>query len=383
VSKDSKGGKGPATLEQIRKKIRARYERPVVVYQDDVAQVPIYKTRFPKLNALLGGGIPGGAIIEIYGPEDSCKSTLAMALAADIQQQAPEKKKHVELANYERRQPWRWWRTLGLDTSKENFTQLMPRSLEEGMGDTLQLVETGSVCAVVIDSVFAAGSREGREAVKAWSDPKAKKASLGVEARKWGEAWTAIVPVLQDTDTVAIAVNQIRDVIDTSFARAKPGMEKPTTTPRGRALKFYSWLRLEARARNLDPERFPGVDGRHVRLKVIKNGVNDAARGRVELDLVRGEGFDLVGDLIDFSLESGAITASGSWYYVEGKRVANGQEKLRRVILEHPNIRAWLEKRSNEHLASSKSDAIALENEEVASKNEHEEPSGDVGDDHR
>lgn len=352
--KERKPKADPNSLEAIRAKIRARYERPTIVYETDTIKVPIYRTRFPKLNAMLGGGIPGGAIIEIYGPEDSCKTSFALALAADIQKGAAKDKDHVILNNFERRTPWRWWRHLGLDTSPEKFTHALPKSLEEGVGDSLSMIETGRICCMLIDSVFAAGSREGREAVKAWADPKAKKASLGVEARKWGEAWTALTPALQDTDTVAIAVNQIRDMIDVGgMVKPRPGMEKPTTTPRGRALKFYAWLRLETRARNLDPETFPDVDGRHVKVKVVKNGFTDGRRARFELDMIRGEGFDLTGDLITAALEAGLITANGSWYWVQGKRIANGKARLRQVVTEHEKLRPWLEAQVEKHLASS------------------------------
>jgi recombination protein RecA len=355
----------PNSLEGIRLRIRNRYERPTVVYETDTIKVPIYPTRFPELNAMCGGGIPGGSVIEIYGPEDSCKTSFALALAADIQAAAPPEKDHVVFNNYERRQPWRWWQKLGLKTDEKHLTHMLPVSLEEGIGDSLALVETGRVCAVLIDSVFAAGSREGKEAVLAWSDPKAKKASLGVEARKWGEAWTAVVPVLQSTDTVAIAINQIRDMIDVgAMARPRPGMEKPTTTPRGRALKFYAWMRLETRARNLDPNEYPDVDGRHVKVKCIKNGFSEGARARFELDMIRGEGFDVTGSLVKVALEAGLIETSGSWYSVQGKRIANGKVRLRERIVEHPPLRAWLEGEVSKFLTGRGEEAGDAETEE-------------------
>jgi RecA/RadA recombinase len=367
------------TVEQVSRDLRPknaaedRYARPVLVYEDDVNQVATYPTRIRKLNRLLGGGFPAGSITEIGGLPESGKSSLAATIAADVQQRAPEGQKTVVLLNYEhrldRKASWAWWRKLGLDTSKENFKLLMPLSLEAGIAPATRYVRTGEVCCLIIDSVYAGGSREGQDAVAAMDDPNAKKAPIGIEAAKWGQIWTAFVPLLSETNTVCLAVNQSRVVINT--AGGGGGYGPQYETGRGEALKFYSWFRLMVSGAQLDRSeggrwKDQDVDGRNVRFKVVKNGINAAAKGHARMDLIRGEGWDLVGDLVDSALELGVIEHQGSGRYeFEGEQVAHGAKKLYSNLSEDAPFRAKVEAAVEVALAPLEEGASAPEEASV------------------
>lgn len=340
--------KTPKTLAEIRDEFR-KGDNPVVIYETDSDKTPIYQTRFPLLNVQLGGGVRGGAIIELFGPEDSGKSTSSIAIAADIQKKAPEGKNHVLLTNFEGPEPWDWWRQIGLNTDPKYFTQMRPRSLEEGIGKGARLVETGEVCCWITDSVYAAEAKESRRQVtEQWAKGEGKGAGMGVEARQWGKAWTSVKGILQDHNCVAIAVNQIRVIINQGGGPKRPGwMPPPTTTPRGGALKFYAWVRLEVRGMSLNQDetmkkRYEGKDGRVVRMRVIKNKTSNVARGMVEYALIRGEGFDLTSDMIDLALQAGIIKAGGGGNFTIGDRKLRGREALEKLIKSSDRLQAAL-----------------------------------------
>lgn len=325
------------TLAQLREEYH-KGETPCIIYETDSDKTPYYPTRFPRLNHQFGGrGIRAGAIIELFGAEDSGKSSTAIALAADIQKQAPKGKDCVVMTNFEGPEPWSWWRKLGLNTDKAKFIQMRPKSLEEGIGRGARMVATGEVCVWIIDSVYAGEANESRRQVLGqWAVGNGKGAGISVEARQWGKAWTSVKGLLQENNCTAIAVNQIREVIgDGNFGGFGAGPK--TTTPRGKALKFYAWVRAELRGIPLgfddnSKKIYAGKDGRTVRMKIIKNKTSDVARGMVEYALVRGEGFDLLTDLIDLALEAGAIKASGGGNFTIGKHAIRGRANLQKFV---------------------------------------------------
>jgi recombination protein RecA len=352
----AKKTKKPLSLAERRKKIRDRYEKPVVIYEEDNRMT--IPTRFPALNHLLGGGVIPGAIIEEFGFEDSAKSSLSIAIAADVQKYWKAQgsdKTHVVIVNYEGPEPWGWWRTLGLDTSPDSFTQLRPRSLEEGMADMIDLVESGEVCCVIIDSVYAAGAKDSKNIVEDWRNPKksgqAGGGGMAVEARQWGKAWTAFKGVFMDQEVVVIAVNQMREKIDQAGPPRAGWMGKPTTTPRGHALKFYAWVRLELKGTNAR-DLPQGVDGRLVKIKVVKNKTTDESRGRCEYTLIRGKGFDLTNDLIDLGLRNGFIDNKGAGRFVIQGHKVHGRESLIEYLDSNEEAMEALRKSAVEFLSS-------------------------------
>jgi len=337
------------TLDERREKIRARYEKPVVIYEDDI-EAPRAVTRFVKANRFLGGGLKKGAIIEIYGWEDSGKTTTALALAADIQAQAPEGKNHVVMVNYEMPQDYAWWRKTGLLTDKKHFTQLRPKTLEEGMADMADLVQSEEVCCVIIDSVYAASAKGSAKVMEHWRDKKNKGGTgggIGVEARQWGAAWTATKGMFVEHDVICLAVNQLREQIDMSGGGPKGYTGPKTTTPRGHALKFYAWVRLELKGTALvtDENKLrTDVDGRRVRIRVIKNKTSGDQRGICYYDLIRDVGFDMTSELIALALEAGAIDHKGGGHYVCGKHKIRGRDALRKWVEESVRVREVLTK---------------------------------------
>lgn len=339
---DTKEEKKGPSLAEVRKKIYSRYDRPVVIYEHESDKTPFYETRFAALNGLLGGGVKAGSIIEIYGPEDSGKSTFSVAVASDIQRRAPKGKKHVVLVNFEGPEPWDWWRTIGLLTDDKHFTQLRPKSLEEGISDMNDLIMTGEVCCVIIDSVYAASSKQSRDKMlESWRDPnKGDGTGQAVEARQWGKAWTAMKNVFQELDVVVLAVNQIREKIVIGGPPSKGYGGPPTTTPRGKALKFYAWVRLEVKGLFLDNKE---IDGIVSQFRVIKNKTSRDGRGRVKYKLIRGVGYDLIDDLIDQGLRYGAIEQTSSSWYQIGEHRFNGRKNVSAFISENDDVRAEIE----------------------------------------
>ncbi len=355
--KAPKVAKRPALADVLAK---IRKEEPTTIrHPGEPIGGTLYPTRFLGLNALLGGGLRGGAIIEPHGFEDAAKTSFSLACAADVQARAPEGKKLVVLVNYELPEDYKWWATLGLQGCypKEDqtlFVQLRPASLEQGIGRLVEILDTGTVCCVVLDSIYAAAARARKQMLLKWAsaDPKkAKGAALGVEAVKWGEAWTSLKGMFTDLDVVCIAVNQMREKIDVGGRPQKGYMPKPTTTPRGHALKFYAWVRLRMEGWGFDPKVRPGQDGKRVRISVVKNKTSADAKGRVEYDLIRGVGWDMTSDLIQLSLDSGAVTGGGGGIYTLGSKKIKGKEALVKLIEGEPRLQVALRSRVEKWLA--------------------------------
>ena len=372
VKQDSGG-----TLAERRAKIRERYDRAVVVYADDppAEHVPI---DFVMLGRLLGGGLKKGAVIEIAGWEDAGKTSLAIALAAAIQRAAPEGKNHVVMVNFEIVEDRVWWAQLGLKTDDDHFTMIADVPLEEGIGALADLIRSGEVCAAIVDSVYAASSRANDELLANWADPKGKQGGgggIGVEARQWGVAWTAMKGLFTQFGVICLAVNQVRVKIEMGGGGGKKSYGPPaTTTPRGSALKFYAWIRLELSGRMLVDEkdkRRTDVDGRKIRIKVIKNKTSGDQRGFTNYDLIRGQGFDFTSEVIDLCLEAGTIRKSGAWYYVGRKEKAvklQGRAKLREWIEQDPRRREVLTQVVQRHLGRVEDDELFEPNVDVDDK---------------
>lgn len=327
---------GKPSVDEITAKIlKRRPDMPAVIFEDHKEE--IYPTRFRMLNHQLGGGLIAGTVVELAGWEDSGKTSTAIALMADVQAEA--KKRHpgkdlIVLVNYERAYDYRWWKMLGLDTSKYHFVHLRPANLEEGIADLNAYLDTGRVIGVLIDSVKAANSKDGDKVIEQWADPKKSVhggQGIGVEARQWSKAWTALKGRFQDLGVVAVAVNQVRVKIDMGGA-PKRGYSVPTTTGGGHALKFYAWVRLELKGGALvdeDKKLRTDVDGKAVVFKVIKNKTSGVSRAKVKVDLIRDFGFDLTADLLRAAFDAGAIKHKGGGNYVIGPKQIRGKAKLR------------------------------------------------------
>ena len=282
-------------------------------------------------------------------------------MAADIQRQAPPNKRTVVLVNFEGPQPYIWWRILGLDTNEQGdhpaFVQLRSKSIEQGMSDCINLVETGEVCAVIFDSIYAASSKASREMLNAWGQSAkgaGDPAGISVEARQWGKAWNATKIIFMEHEVVVIAVNQAREDMEMG-GKPKRGFSnyKSITSSRGKALKFFAWIRLQMSGHALVTEKNElrkDVDGKQIRIRVIKNKTSNNDRGQVAYDLIRGYGFDEVSDLIALAKEAKVIRGGGGGFYEMGSKKIRGAEKLREVIESNPRLQALLKQRVESYL---------------------------------
>lgn len=335
-------------LLELRAKLVKDYKgrSPVKYAGDGSERRPRVPTRFRSLNNLMAGGIPLGTIIEIFGPSDSGKSSISRAIAADIQKQAQPGKDHVLLINFERDQDCEdWWEKLGLDLSAEKFTCVEPDSIEEGGVYIRKFVQTGAVCAVIVDSVFAGVSTAVSSLVGDWEDNPEKHGKIGMDARAWGILWPEVNKILREHDTIIVAINQARENINLGGGKKSWG-GVDWNSPRGRALHHAATIRILATGGVLldekgEPIKDPDVDGRTVKLKMKKaRGKN--ALGVCKLSLVRGKGFDVVQDLINAAFKKEAIQRSGAYYTIGETRV-KGKKELRDLVESSAEVRKFLE----------------------------------------
>lgn len=275
-----------------------------------------------SLDCALGvGGFPRGRVIEVYGPEASGKTTIALQLIAQAQKlggaAAFIDAEHALDANYARR--------LGVDV--DNLLVAQPDYGEQALEITNSLVATAAVDAIVVDSVAAL-------VPKAELEGEMGDNHVGLHARLMSQALRKLTGVTARTQTCLMFINQIREKIGVMFGN-------PETTTGGRALKFYSSVRIEVRrlATLKDGET---VIGSRTKVKVVKNKLAPPFR-EVEFDLLYGEGISHEGDLLDLGAAQSLIEKSGSWYSFRGERIGQGRENARAFLKEHPETFQLLE----------------------------------------
>jgi recombination protein RecA len=278
----------------------------------DIAVIP---SGAISLDAALGvGGFPRGRVVEVFGPESSGKTTIALQLIAQAQKlggiAAFIDAEHALDATYARR--------LGVDT--DNLLVAQPDYGEQALEITNSLVASGAVDAIVIDSVAAL-------VPKAEIEGEMGDNHVGLQARLMSQALRKLTGVTARTQTCLLFINQIREKIGVMFG-------SPETTTGGRALKFYSSVRLEVRklAAIKDGEQ---VIGNRTKIKVVKNKLAPPFR-ELEFDLIYGEGVSREGDLLDLGTAQSLIEKSGSWYSFRGERIGQGRESARTFLKEHP-----------------------------------------------
>jgi recombination protein RecA len=261
-----------------------------------------------SLDAALGaGGFPRGRIIEIFGPESSGKTTIALQLIAEAQKAGGEAAfidaEHALDPNYARK--------LGVDI--DNLLVSQPDSGEQALEITETLVSSGGIDIVVIDSVAAL-------VPKAELEGEMGDSHVGLQARLMSQALRKLTGTVSRTNTCLVFINQIREKIGVMFG-------SPETTTGGRALKFYATIRVDVRRGALlkDGE---GIVGNRTKIKIVKNKIAAPFR-EVEVDLIHGEGVSREGDLIDLGVAHNIVEKSGSWYSFEGERIGQGRENAR------------------------------------------------------
>ena len=276
------------------------------------------------LDIALGvGGLPKGRIIEIYGPESSGKTTLALHTVAECQKAGGT----AAFVDAEHALDPIYARKLGVDVGELLVSQ--PDAGEQALEIADTLVRSGAIDVLVIDSVAALTPRAELEGEMGDSLP-------GLQARLMSQALRKLTASISKSNCLVIFINQIRMKIGVMFG-------SPETTTGGNALKFYSSVRLDIRRIGALKDR-DEVIGNQTRVKVVKNKVAPPFR-EVEFDILYGEGISKTGELLDLGVKGGIIEKSGSWYSHDSQRIGQGRENARRFLAENPDIAAGIETR--------------------------------------
>ena len=270
-----------------------------------------------SLDLALGvGGYPKGRIIEIYGPESSGKTTFALHAIAQAQKNGG----YAAFIDAEHALDPKYAKALGVDV--DNLILSQPDTGEQALEITEQLVRSNAIDIVVIDSVAAL-------VPKVEIDGDMGDSHVGLQARLMSQAMRKLSGVISKTNTVAIFINQIREKVGVMFG-------SPETTSGGRALKFYSTIRLDVR-RVEGIKQGDAIIGNLTRIKVVKNKVA-APFKTVEVDLIYGKGVSRYGEILDLAVEREIIDKSGAWFSYEGEKIGQGRENVKKYLAENPNL---------------------------------------------
>ncbi|MBL8211164.1 MAG: recombinase RecA [Bryobacterales bacterium] len=311
-------------LEQALSAIEKQFGKGTVqrLGSQEAQQVAVIPTGSISLDAALGiGGFPRGRVIEVFGPESSGKTTIALQLMAQAQKLGGT----VAFVDAEHALDPTYASKLGVDI--DNLLVSQPDYGEQALEITHSLVSSGVVDAVVVDSVAAL-------VPKAEIEGEMGDNHVGLQARLMSQALRKLTAVTNRTQTCLLFINQIREKIGVMFG-------SPETTTGGRALKFYSSIRLDVRrmAALKDGEN---VTGNRTKIKVVKNKLAPPFR-EVEVDLLYGEGISREGDLLDLGAANALVEKSGSWYSFKGERIGQGRENARAFLKQHPETFVLLE----------------------------------------
>src|ERR1041385_5608155 len=285
--------------------------------KDAIVPVTVISTGSISVDNALGvGGVPRGRINEIYGPESSGKTTIALQVVAEAQRVGGM----AAYIDVEHALDPAYARKLGVDV--DNLLVSQPDYGEQALEITNALVASGSIDVLVVDSVAAL-------VPKAELDGEMGDSHMGVQARLMSQALRKLTGISSKSRTCLIFINQIREKIGVMFGN-------PETTTGGRALKFYSSIRLDIRriAAIKDGET---VTGNRTKIKVVKNKLASPFR-EAEFDIIYGEGISKEGDLIDLGVANNVIEKSGSWFSYHGERIGQGRENARQFLKDHPEV---------------------------------------------
>jgi recombination protein RecA len=309
-------------------------------------QVPAIPSGALSLDIALGiGGLPRGRVVEIYGPESSGKTTVALHAIAEAQKLGGI----AAFIDAEHALDPTYARALGVDINEMLVSQ--PDNGEQALEIADMLVRSAAVDIIVIDSVAALTPRAEIEGEMGDSH-------VGLQARLMSQALRKLSGSLKRSNTTAVFINQLREKIGVMFG-------SPETTPGGRALKSYSSVRLDVRRIETLKDGTDAV-GNRVRVKVVKNKVAPPFR-QAEFDIIYGEGISKEGSLIDVGVEEGIVRKAGAWYTYEGEQLGQGKEKARLFLKENVDIALEIEKRVKDKLGVNPlaADEVPLEDAEA------------------
>ncbi len=290
--------------------------------EDQIENIEVIPTGSIALNAALGvGGYPKGRVIEIYGPESSGKTTLAIHAIAEAQKQGGI----AAFIDAEHAFDRFYAEKLGVDI--ENLWISQPDSGEQALEIAEQLIRSSAIDIIVIDSVAALTP-------KAELEGEMGDSKMGLQARLMSQALRKLTSAINKTNTTCIFINQLRDKIGVMFGN-------PETTTGGNALKFYSSVRLDIR-RATQLKDGDKVIGNQTRVKVVKNKVAPPFR-KAEFDIMFGEGISRSGEIIDLGVEKGIIKKSGSWFSYQETKLGQGRDAAKKTISDNPELAEELE----------------------------------------
>ncbi|WP_373797183.1 recombinase RecA [Jeotgalibaca porci] len=313
-------------LDEALKKIERTYGKGSVMKMGDKIETEIstVPSGSVSLDIALGvGGYPRGRIIEIYGPESSGKTTVALHAIAEAQKKGGV----AAFIDAEHALDPKYARAIGVNVDELLLSQ--PDTGEQGLEIADALISSGAIDILVIDSVAALVPRAEIEGEMGDSH-------MGLQARLMSQALRKLSGSINKTKTIAIFINQIREKIGIMFGN-------PETTPGGRALKFYSTVRLEVRRAEQIKN---GVDviGNRTKIKVVKNKVAPPFKV-AEVDIMYGEGISIIGEIVDMASDKDIINKSGSWYSYKDTRIGQGRENAKAYLVENPEIREEIERK--------------------------------------
>ena len=285
-----------------------------------------------SLDIALGiGGVPRGRIIEVYGPESSGKTTLALHVVAEAQKMGGE----AAFIDAEHALDPVYAKKLGVDI--DNLIVSQPDTGEQALEITESLVRSGALDVIVVDSVAAL-------VPKAEIDGDMGDSHMGLQARLMSQALRKLAGALNKTKTVLIFINQLREKIGVMFGN-------PETTTGGRALKFYASVRMDIRkAENIKQDG--EVVGSRAKVKIVKNKVAPPFR-EAEFDIVYGKGISKEGNILDMGVNLDIIEKSGSWFSYNGTRIGQGRENVKQYLLDNPEIMKEVEQKIRDNFAKA------------------------------
>lgn len=315
MAKDEK----QAALEAALKKIEKNFGKGAVMRMGEKVdtQISTVPSGSLALDAALGvGGYPRGRIVEIYGPESSGKTTVALHAVAEVQKRGGT----AAYIDAENAMDPAYAEALGVDIDQLILSQ--PNTGEEGLQIADTLISSGAIDIVVVDSVAALVPRAEIEGEMGDSH-------VGLQARLMSQALRKLSGTIAKTKTIAIFINQIREKVGVMFGN-------PETTPGGRALKFYSTIRLEVR-RAEQIKQSTNVIGNRVKIKVVKNKVAPPFKV-AEVDIMYGQGISQSGELLDMAADQDIVDKAGAWYSYHGEKIGQGRENAKKYLEEHPDV---------------------------------------------
>ena len=336
---ETKDAKKAQALNDAIKQMEKQFGKGSVMKLGDRAavDVAVIPTGSLTLDMALGiGGYPKGRIIEIYGPESSGKTTLTLHAIAEVQKQGGT----AAFIDAEHAIDPVYAKNLGVNIDELILSQ--PDSGEQGLEIAETLVRSGAIDLVVVDSVAAL-------VPQVELDGEMADQQMGLQARLMSKALRKLSGVMNKTDCTIIFINQLREKIGVMFGN-------PETTTGGRALKFYSSVRVEIR-RSEAIKNGTEIVGNKVNIKVVKNKVAPPFKS-TQVDIIYGKGISRDGEVLDLAVDKDIVDKSGAWYAYKGEKIGQGRENAKRYLVEHPDI-------MNEITEAIKASLMPVEEEEL------------------